>query len=75
MKQYGFETFKRQCKRWNREITIICFTENTRSGFKHVAVVENLSDWNEKVNYSNRTWESYKYETVLDRLMSKIEEM
>lgn len=74
MKQYNFQIFIRKTKIHDKT-NIICFTENTRNGFKHVAVVEGRSEFfNTKINYINRTWESFKYESVLNKLLNIIEE-
>lgn len=47
-----------------------CQTKNTRSGFCHLVQVENR--FGEilavaKVNYYNRTWEKYNYQTAMMR--------
>lgn len=52
---------------------IVCESQPTRSGFRHVAVL--LRDGSEihrtKVCYLNRTWESFEFETVLAKLLEK----
>ena len=69
MKQYDFKVFTLKNEEISRVKNVICFTENTRNGFKHVAVVESTNE-SVKVNYINRTWESFKYETVLNKLIN-----
>ena len=41
-KNYNFETFKFINEEKNSFIEVICFTEDTRNGFRHVAVCEPL---------------------------------
>lgn len=61
--------------RINKTDTIVCEWGKTRNGFKHT--VTYLRDGNEvadaKVNYLNRTWESYEYETAIHKLLDKME--
>lgn len=71
----NFKTFK-----INDTYTIICETSKTRNGFKHTAhLLRNNQDTGEKVkiNYINRTWETYTYQSVINKLISssKIEEL
>ena len=53
--------------------TVVCESQNTRSGFRHVAVLL----WNgeeidrTKCLYQNRTWERFQYQSVLCRLIDK----
>lgn len=56
------------------EITLECYTTNTRMGFCHTATVttaryHHLSDT--KISYYNRTWERFQYESVLKRAIEK----
>lgn len=60
----------------NDKYQIGCESVKTRNGFKHVAnlyrtglsgTTTNISET--KVCYLNRTWESYEYETVIERLL------
>jgi len=60
----------------NRNISAKCWTENTRSGFRHLAeltfkdrIIENA-----KAVYYNRTWETFTYESVLKKLYNKAKE-
>jgi hypothetical protein len=62
----------------NDKYEITCTSENTRYGFRHLAnlyrtgasgttvLVEKAKEC-----YYNRTWESFEYETVIDRLLTK----
>jgi hypothetical protein len=55
------------------EYSIVAGWKKTRNGFKHVAVLfkngEEVAET--KVNYLNRTWESYEYETVIRNLLAE----
>ena len=57
----------------NKKIEVVCQYKDTRNGFKHEATL--LINGNEvdkaKCCYQNRTWESYKYESVLRTLLDK----
>lgn len=62
--------------RINDKYQIVCEYVKTRNGFKHVAnlyrtglsgTTTNISET--KVCYLNRTWESYEYETVIQKLL------
>lgn len=51
--------------------TVICETKNTRNGFKHIAILckNNNSVYETKICYLNRTWESFEYKSVLDKII------
>ena len=52
---------------------IICNTYNTRNGFAHeCSIYGGGYVWEYKVNYLNRTWESFTYETLLKHAADKI---
>ena len=57
----------------NKNLEAVCEWKKTRVAFKHVATL--LRDGREvidvKINYLNRTWERYTYESVLYKLMEK----
>jgi len=57
----------------SKKIEVVCEWKKTRTAFKHVATL--LLDGKEvesaKVCYLNRTWESYKFQTVLGHLVKK----
>lgn len=57
----------------SKDIVIICDTMRTRNGFKHEArllkcgfEVDSV-----KINYLNRTWESFEYESVINKLLDQ----
>lgn len=56
----------------NDNLEVVCEWVNTRNGFKHVATL--LLDGREqesvKINYLNRTWEGYEFESVLKKLLN-----
>ena len=58
----------------NKDYSVACEWQNTRSGFRHVAVVlNNGTEVNRvKVTYLNRTWEAYEFETVLLKAIDSI---
>ena len=70
---YSFETFIVKNGRKIHPRKVICYTISTPRGFNHYAVLEGSSIEAKAVYYS-RTWESYKYETVLSRLQSKLDD-
>jgi len=49
---------------------VLCRTDNTRNGFKHTATlfINGSERESAKICYMNRTWESYQYQSVLDKL-------
>jgi len=60
--------------RINKEYQIVCDSQKTRNGFKHVAKLKQNTFYNTisetKVCYLNRTWESFEYETVIEKLLN-----
>lgn len=60
------ETFK-----LSKEFEIVCEYKKTRNGFKHTATLcENGSSiYNTKICYLNRTWESFTYESILNKVI------
>lgn len=54
-------------------VTIVCESESTRTGFRHVAIL--MVDGQEvdrtKCCYQNRTWESFTFESVLSKMLEK----
>ena len=56
----------------NKDYTVICESEDTRSGFRHVATL--LYHGNERAsatkNYLNRSWERFTFESVLLKLVN-----
>lgn len=55
--------------------TVYCESVSTRNGFKHVASVfdNGLVKFETKINYINRTWESFQFESVLNKAKELIE--
>lgn len=53
--------------------SVVCNREKTRNGFKHIAVlIENGREVDKvKINYLNRTWERYEYESILHKMLDK----
>lgn len=71
-KQYDIKHFTAKVN--GEEITFRCYTTDTRSGFCHTA---HLMGWkyditDTKASYYNRTWERFKYESVLKRAIEKL---
>jgi hypothetical protein len=58
----------------NENLSVICKTADTRNGFKHTAtLMRNGQEADSaKVFYLNRTWERFTFETVLEKLASKL---
>jgi hypothetical protein len=54
----------------NKSIRVVCNSTSSRSGFNHTATlfVNGSERETVKVHYINRTWESYEYESVLEKL-------
>jgi hypothetical protein len=54
------------------EYTVVCDTQDTRSGFKHVATLcrNGYEVCKTKICYYNRTWERFTYESVLQHLIT-----
>jgi len=57
----------------NDKIEIQAVSEKTRNGFRHIAtlIVDGREVDKATANYLNRTWESYEYESVIDKLIDK----
>ena len=56
-----------------KNIRIVCDTKSTRSGFNHFATlyIDGVERGEAKVHYINRTWESFDYETVINKLLDE----
>ena len=56
-----------------KEIEVVCKSEKTRSGFRHLATL--FKDGQEvqdgKCTYLNRTWEKYEFQSVLYNVVEK----
>lgn len=57
----------------NDKFTVVCESQNTRTGFRHVAVLLRNGDEVDrtKVCYQNRTWERFTFESVLCKIIAK----
>ena len=57
----------------NDTIEIVCEWKKTRIAFKHEAtlVVNGVGRDTVKINYLNRTWEQYEYQSVIHKLLDK----
>lgn len=59
------------------EIVIICRSEKTRNGFRHIAEIQTRTSKKgyfytlntAKINYLNRTWERYNFESVIHKAL------
>jgi hypothetical protein len=72
VKQYDTKHFTAKVN--GEEITFRCYTTDTRNGFCHTA---HLMGWkyditDTKASYYNRTWERFRYESVLKRAIDKL---
>lgn len=57
----------------NKDIEIICQSEGTRYGFRHLAslMVNGHEIEKDKACYYNRTWERFQFETVIRSVLEK----
>ena len=57
----------------NNKIEIVCNSESTRYGFRHLATlfVNGIESEKGKCTYQNRTWESYEFQSVLFDVVNK----
>ena len=73
-KFYGKQTFTATVN--GNNYVINCYTQDTNYGFRHVAFLDNPDRYYEtqlaKACYYNRTWESFRYETVLKSAIEKL---
>ena len=81
-KLYSREVFRATVD--GQDYTFTCYGQSTNSGFRHLCF-EGYSDTDKlsnylketmlaKVTYCNRTWESFRYETVLRRAIENLDE-
>lgn len=69
-KRYGQQEFTAEVN--GKVYTFHCWTTNTRSGFCHsCANYDGLFDTVTKIVYCGRTWEAFRYESVLARSIDK----
>jgi len=54
----------------NENVKIVCESQSTRTGFRHIAVlfINGREVERQKCCYINRTWESYEFESVIKKL-------
>lgn len=70
-KTYNRKSFTKTINGEN--VTIYCYTTNTRCGFCHHAEMwRGMELLKARVSYWNRTWESFEYETCISRLIDKL---
>lgn len=57
----------------SKNIDVVCNSENTRYGFRHLATLHfnGIERENAKACYYNRTWECYQYQSVLKSVIEK----
>jgi len=55
----------------NKVYNIVCNSEGTRNGFRHIAVLHRngFEIARAKVCYLNRTWECFEFESVLIKIV------
>lgn len=55
--------------------SVRCESVSTRNGFKHVAYVveDGFITLQAKINYLNRTWERFQFESVLNKIKELLE--
>ncbi|MGL5689737.1 MAG: hypothetical protein ACRDD8_02860 [Bacteroidales bacterium] len=64
----------------NREFEFLCYSKSTRNGFKHECdlFIDGRRFTSAKINYLNRTWENYEYQSVMkiaiDQVIASAEE-
>lgn len=57
--------------------TIVCESKSTRNGFKHEAtlLIGGYEHAKAKCMYLNRTWESYQYHSVIQKVLEKTDRL
>jgi len=57
----------------NKTYSVVCEVSSTRNGFKHTATLyrNGIKIDITKVNYLNRTWECFPYESVLLQMIDQ----
>lgn len=55
------------------KIEIVCRSESTRSGFRHLATlfIDGKEVVDAKCTYQNRTWEKFEFQSVLSKVVDK----
>jgi len=56
-----------------KDIEVVCRSESTRSGFRHLATLlrDGVEQQDGKCCYLNRTWERYEFQSVLNEVVRK----
>ncbi len=56
----------------SKDYEVVCNWKKTQNGFKHTARLSKneLSVYETKICYSNRTWERFKYESILHKVIN-----
>lgn len=59
----------------NDRIEVVCNSESTRYGFRHLATLflDGREYFKAKCTYQNRTWESYEFQSVLHKVIANSE--
>ena len=59
---------------FTEEYSVHCEFQSTRSGFRHVAKIYKDGAYigERKMTYVNRTWEAYKFQSVLEKALEAI---
>lgn len=77
-KLYARELFTAEVN--GKEYVFTCYTQNTSYGFRHVCFRGDInypqyakSDLLSKASYYNRTWECFRYQTVLREAIQKLD--
>jgi hypothetical protein len=57
--------------------SVVCNTESTRYGFRHLATLclNGQEIDKAKICYYNRTWESFEFESVLNKVIEQNKEL
>jgi hypothetical protein len=58
----------------DKNISVACISEGTRSGFRHVATAHKngFEIARVRLNYLNRTWERYEFESAINDLAETV---
>jgi hypothetical protein len=56
----------------NKEYNVVCNSEGTRYGFRHIAVLHRggFEIARAKYCYYNRTWEKFEFESVMQKVIN-----
>lgn len=70
-KAYNYRSFTHEIN--GESYTIDCYTTDTRDGFcHHASIYLNGREYKARVSYLNRTWETFRFESVINRLIAKL---